>query len=309
MDLKGYFKAKKHSGFVTMILRGFALYYLLLLSMTFAGVYLSGGKFIVAMDHLFFLVFSLVVIFQRGGEFLLSLSKYFILFLSFAGMRGFADNVNPYVNYDMPIAFDTLMGGGQTVTEVLQQGLMLVAPSVDRLAIFMYATHFFVPFLFGMLLWFVHRKNYEPYFLALVLTTYLGLGTFLLMPVAPPWLAAQQGLIGIEHITMAASAKYGFTMLPSLYMFFNANPVAAFPSLHFAFPLLVSYFVIRSFGWRCLPILLYPALMGFSLVYLGEHYVFDLLGGFLYAAMGIILSAKMAEAYHAGSLHSIYRNL
>src|SRR5947208_11221201 len=64
----------------------------------------------------------------------------------------------------------------------------------------------------------------------------------------------------------------------------GANAIAAMPSLHLAFAVLVALMIatrIRS-RWRHL-LALYPAAMGFTLVYCGEHYVLDLVAGLMYA--------------------------
>ncbi|MBD3210105.1 phosphatase PAP2 family protein [Candidatus Micrarchaeota archaeon] len=309
IEIAEFLGKNRHSSLISILLRGLALYYLVLLSLTFANAYLQGGNFILAPDHVFFLFFSMVIILEKGGEFLLSVSKYFILFFSFYGMRGMADNLNPYVNFTLPIRFDEIVFGQASVTGFLQQNLAFLAPHVDTLAILTYSTHFFIPFLFGFLLWVSSRKSYEPYFISLVFTIYLGLVTFLLVPVAPPWMAADRGLIELSHLTLVTSVEYGFAALPSIYFFFNANPVAAFPSLHFAFPLLAAYFSYRAFGRKGLLALIYPALMAFSLVYLGEHYVFDLLGGVAYAGAGIFCSGYVTRAYEHSLLSRIYELL
>jgi membrane-associated phospholipid phosphatase len=64
-----------------------------------------------------------------------------------------------------------------------------------------------------------------------------------------------------------------------LYSVFGGNPLAAMPSLHFATSLMAALLLAETgpiagalgFG--------YTAALGFSLVYTGEHYVVDLLGG------------------------------
>ncbi len=58
------------------------------------------------------------------------------------------------------------------------------------------------------------------------------------------------------------------------------------PSIHFAFTALL-IFPAFAFGkkWGYLS-LVYTALMGFALVYMGEHYVTDLVVGFMCAAYG-----------------------
>jgi membrane-associated phospholipid phosphatase len=56
------------------------------------------------------------------------------------------------------------------------------------------------------------------------------------------------------------------------------------PSLHLAFAVLVALTIAARFRsrWRWL-LALYPAAMGFTLVYTGEHYVLDLIVGAAYA--------------------------
>ena len=64
-----------------------------------------------------------------------------------------------------------------------------------------------------------------------------------------------------------------------LYSVFGGNPLAAMPSLHFATSLMGAHLleevdpVAGAVGWT------YALTLGLALVYLGEHYVVDLIGG------------------------------
>ena len=64
-----------------------------------------------------------------------------------------------------------------------------------------------------------------------------------------------------------------------LYSVLGGNPLAAMPSLHFATSVMAALLLSESgpvagaVGWT------YASTLGFALVYLGEHYVADLLGG------------------------------
>jgi hypothetical protein len=64
-----------------------------------------------------------------------------------------------------------------------------------------------------------------------------------------------------------------------LYSVLGGNPLAAMPSLHFATSVMAALLlgesgpVAGAVGWT------YASTLGFALVYLGEHYVADLLGG------------------------------
>jgi membrane-associated phospholipid phosphatase len=78
-----------------------------------------------------------------------------------------------------------------------------------------------------------------------------------------------------------------------------ANPVAAMPSLHTAFALFVVVFFlprVRRRWWP--PMLAYPLAMTFTLVYTGEHYVIDVLVGWVYVGLTFAVVA-MFEAWWA----------
>jgi membrane-associated phospholipid phosphatase len=63
-----------------------------------------------------------------------------------------------------------------------------------------------------------------------------------------------------------------------------ANNVAAMPSLHAGYALLVTLYLWRLVPRWARPVLaLYPAAMAFALVYSGEHYVVDCIAGWVYA--------------------------
>ena len=63
-----------------------------------------------------------------------------------------------------------------------------------------------------------------------------------------------------------------------------ANDVAAIPSLHAAYPMLIALFFWQGSGPRARAILaLYAVVMALVLVYSAEHYVLDIILGWLYA--------------------------
>jgi len=63
-----------------------------------------------------------------------------------------------------------------------------------------------------------------------------------------------------------------------------ANNVAAMPSLHAGYALLIALYLWRVVPrWARVPLALYPPAMAFALVYSGEHYVVDCIAGWLYA--------------------------
>jgi membrane-associated phospholipid phosphatase len=112
----------------------------------------------------------------------------------------------------------------------------------------------------------------------------VGATFYWLIPTAPPWYTAD-GAAGSEHgqAVRRMMVEYGEQFWQDgwgpLYSVFGGNPLAAMPSLHFATSLMAALLlaevgpVAGAFGFT------YTATLGFALVYLGEHFVVDLLAG------------------------------
>ena len=123
--------------------------------------------------------------------------------------------------------------------------------------------------------------------------------TYLVLPVAPPWWAGHPCATdavctpyadGIMHLrdTGYAGLAHLFGIGDNYIYSYNlysisSNDFAAFPSLHAAFPFLAFLFARRSFprgAWLMVP---YTLCVWFAIVYLGEHWVVDIVGGVVYA--------------------------
>jgi membrane-associated phospholipid phosphatase len=120
-----------------------------------------------------------------------------------------------------------------------------------------------------------------------------GFVTYTLYPAVPPWLAARHGTIG--HANRLVGIVWHHVPIAHYGSLFEkgqsyANNVAAMPSLHAGYALLVTLYLWRLVprGWRPL-LALYPPAMAFALVYSGEHYVVDCLAGWVYAAASFIV--------------------
>ena len=78
------------------------------------------------------------------------------------------------------------------------------------------------------------------------------------------------------------------------------EPVAAVPSLHAAYTLLIALFLWRlAPRWGRVLLAAYPLAMAFALVYTAEHYVSDILVGWAYALFAFWAVNRMADALAA----------
>lgn len=154
------------------------------------------------------------------------------------------------------------------------------------------------------LFWFKDRAAYRGYTYSLVVTSYLALFTFVVLPTAPPWMCPPNCSPVVQNLL-----KSGDKMLPTAFQELAAvllsgesDVVAAFPSLHAAYATLFSIFMFRlgrNYGLVSLPVV---GGVYFSTVYLGQHFLVDLLGGATYAGVSVyIVERVMARRRRARS--------
>jgi hypothetical protein len=118
-----------------------------------------------------------------------------------------------------------------------------------------------------------HRARFAVVRTTLVVSTALALGGYVLYPAAPPRLAE---LGFADAVSDRAHLDLSSDLLGSFY-----NPIAAVPSLHFGYALLVGgaiAWLARSRAIR-LAGALYPAAMLFIIVATGNHFLLDAVAG------------------------------
>lgn len=192
------------------------------------------------------------------------------------------------VHIDYPIAVDRAIGLGQLPTIRLQRALASKGRwgKLDRALIWTHWVWFTVPH--TALAWILWRRHDD--FPRAAVMTYavfdLGACIYWLVPTAPPWYAASvagREEVGGEVAVRRMMAEYGEFFWKDgwgpLYSVFGGNPVAAMPSLHFATSLMAA--IVLAEGGRVAGAVggVYTLTLGFALIYLGEHYVTDLLAG------------------------------
>ena len=241
------------------------------------------------------------VLLGRGRLFLRDWIPFIGLFFAYELMRGYADNLGIAIHVTDVLAIERALFLGLVPTQVLQDALHpATGPDIlASVATVFYFLHFPLPIAVGFFLWLRRRRVYYDYVAALILLAMAGFATYVLLPVAPPWWAAQHGYLpGPDGRPAILYLKeQGFDQLASLFGFegryiysytiydINPNQVAAFPSLHAAFPFLGFLFARRAFGRIAWILMAYSVCVWLSIVYLADHYVVDILGGLAYASV------------------------
>jgi membrane-associated phospholipid phosphatase len=191
-----------------------------------------------------------------------------------------------------PIAVDRVLGLGELPTVRLQRSLARIGPdgkqdwdTLDRVLVWAHWSWFFVPH--GTVAYMLARHP-ERFSRAAAMTYAvfnLGAIVYWVVPTAPPWYAASLEANSrpqppaVRRMMVEYGEFFWRDGWGSLYSVFGGNPLAAMPSLHFATSVMAAL-LLAEVG--PLPGALgvgYAATLGFALVYLGEHYVVDLLAG------------------------------
>jgi hypothetical protein len=121
----------------------------------------------------------------------------------------------------------------------------------------------------------------------------MTLAIYLSFPAAPPWWVYENGFRppSMEHSYPQAIAGNG--TLDALFHL-SANRFAAIPSLHGAYPLLLSLLLVsHGAGWRFVILCCcYTVSMWFSCLFLNQHYAVDLLSGAILAGLALFIGTR-----------------
>ncbi|MEZ5077466.1 MAG: phosphatase PAP2 family protein [Solirubrobacterales bacterium] len=189
-----------------------------------------------------------------------------------------------------PIAIDRKIGLGMLPNARLQRALAKL-PGVgplNRVLAWAHWLWFIEPYLALALILVRDHQRFPRAARRMAAVFDAGCAVYFAAPTAPPWWSSQQGLTGVEvrRIMVEVGEPTWGRAWERMYNAFGGNPWAAMPSLHFATSVQAALSLAEAgkvegaIGWG------YAATLGFALVYLGEHYVTDLVaGGLLVAAV------------------------
>jgi membrane-associated phospholipid phosphatase len=224
-----------------------------------------------------------------------------VALLAYDLLRGVADgNLFP-IHWSAPVHADKILGLGQVPTIRLQDALYTPGHLHfwDYAAFSFWFSHFFATLLVAVGIWLYAYKWFHRFAACIVVLAAMGLVTYVIFPAAPPWLAGDHGYI--HHTYRITHAVVNNLPVPKAGAMFQkgtdwGNDVAAVPSLHAGYTMLISLFLWPRLDRRWRPLLVaYPVGMGLSLIYLGEHYLIDILLGWAYAAITVYAVDRAAE--------------
>ena len=248
-------------------------------------------------------------------------------------LRGISDTMGMATHWRFADRMDRRMFGVQP-TVWLQEHLIYSTPRWwDVPVTLCYMTFFVLPWILAAVFWRRSRRVFYRWTLRWVAMSFIAFVAFALAPTAPPWAAAectpaqvrdhpsapacmrqypahpQRTILGAnEHPHPGVSRTVRRTSLAGMKELHMGVAVTTFqqgesatdlvasvPSLHAAGSLLISLFLWPRVRRRWRPLLaIYPPAMGFALVYTANHFVFDVLTGWV-LAVAVSLAARLVE--------------
>jgi len=184
-----------------------------------------------------------------------------------------------------PIKVDRVIGAGRLPNARLQRALARLPGTriANQVLTWTHWLWFIEPYLSLTLILVRHNERFPRAARQMAAVFDFGCAIYFAVPTAPPWWASEQGLTGeeVRRIMVEVGEPTWGRAWERMYDALGGNPWAAMPSLHFATSLQAALSLSEAgkvegaLGWG------YAGTLGFALVYLGEHYVTDLVAGAL----------------------------
>lgn len=161
---------------------------------------------------------------------------------------------------------------------------------------FVHWSYFIVPHAVAVWLWWRSPARFRHYLSAMTILLTLGLIIYFAIPSNPPWMAPESvnspGAPTVLRIMEPIARRLGGGLYQASYKVVGeSNPIAAMPSIHFAITFLLVWVATNQRKrWRILA-WIYALSMGMALVYMGEHYVIDIIAGGVVTSAGWMLAS------------------
>jgi PAP2 superfamily len=190
-----------------------------------------------------------------------------------------------------PIVADRVLGLGELPSVRLQRALAHVGPegaewrALDKTLVWAHWIWFMTPHASLAYILLRHPERFGRAAAMMYAVFDVGASFYWVVPTAPPWYAASaempggDGVPAVRRMMVEYGEYFWHDGWSPLYSVFGGNPLAAMPSLHFATSLMAALLLMEAGPLPGAVGYGYLIVLSFALVYLGEHYVVDLIGG------------------------------
>lgn len=242
---------------------------------------------------------------DTSRRFVKAFSFFIIFWIIYDGMRVVPNYTVNTVHIRQPYELEKWLFGiidaGKTLTpnEYFAQHSHKI---LDFLSGFFYINWMPIPLGFGVYLFIKDKSLFLQFSAAFLLVNLVGFAIYYIYPAAPPWYVEKFGFdlhIGIPG-SRAGLARFDelihYPLFQNIYNK-NANVLAAMPSLHATYPLIVLFYSIkRRMNKKIIAVFaIFTIGIWFSAVYSNHHYIIDVLAGIFIALVVLLLFDKFMK--------------
>ena len=237
-------------------------------------------------DRVLLVFLAPALVLRRGRNYLVDFVPFALLIMLYAECRGLAHLAAPHPFYRPQLWLERHLFGGVPAAWLQERFWHGSMQWYDAVAAKVLNLHFVVPPLVAFALWAQRRQLFYRFATSMVVLSFASAVVFFVYPSAPPWAAAQAGLLDVVKLPPVndVSSLGSATHAP-------ANPYAAIPSLHAGYAFLVALTLAGLLKASRLPLrrtlaglcFLYPLAQAVAVIYTGNHYVVDILIGCAFA--------------------------
>ncbi len=236
------------------------------------------------------LIASLAVVFIPTGRaryFVAGIVPYATAWFVFSFLRSFADETLFAKTLNTQVVdFERWLFNGEIPTIRLQASFYTPGEIHlwDYYFTFIHWSYFIIPHAIALWIWWRSKREFQHYLIALTMTLFLGLVIYFVIPANPPWMAPEvidsPSAPVVQRIMEPIAMELGGGLYQAGYKIVGeSNPIAAMPSMHFGITFILVWVARgRGLGWEIVA-WIYALSMGAALVYMGEHYVIDVVVG------------------------------
>ena len=239
---------------------------------------------------------------EKSRRFVLGFSIFILFWIIYDSMRALPNYEVSSVYIKEPYDLEKLLFGINYQNKLLTPNEYFSINNthvLDFLSGFFYINWMPVPLAFGLWLFVKDKELFLKFSLVFLTVNLLGFMVYYIYPAAPPWYVAKYGFdlhIGVPG-SRAGLARFDelihYPLFEGIYNK-NANVLAAMPSLHAAYPVIVFYFGLKKkVGWLNILFAVFVAGIWFSAVYSGHHYIIDVIAGVLLTIPVLFVSEKL----------------
>ena len=236
---------------------------------------------------------------DKSRRFVLGFSIFIIFWIIYDSMRIIPNYEVSPAHIKQPYEFEKFLFGFVHQNKLITPNEYFIIANnklLDFLSGFFYINWMPIPIGFGIYLYFVDKVLFLKYSLTFLLVNLAGFVVYYLYPAAPPWYVQDYGFdlkIGVQGSRAGLERFDNLIGVPVFQNIYNknANVLAAMPSLHSAYPVVVLFYSFKKKISLFVKILFIIFLFGiwFSAVYSSHHYIIDVIAGVITAFTGIYL--------------------